>query len=337
MKYLALNKNSGVYRVDFGEFYCGIVDLTNPEAFNWYKNKIKTNIIDLGIKGWMADFGEYLPVDCILHNGKDAKVMHNEWPVLWAKCNYEAVEESNKLGEIFFFMRAGAHGSQHYATSLWTGDQSVNWELHDGIPSVIPASLSTGILGNPFTHSDIGGYTSLHGNIRTKELFERWLEMNVFTSYMRTHEGNRPDENFQFYQSEETLKLMARMTSIRVDLKPYIKELIKEGSELGYPVQRPIFMHYEEDEVLYDLQYEYLFGSDILVKPVLEADKTFQKVYLPDDTWIHMWTGREFTGKQIVKVECPVGYPPVFYRKESNYKNIFNLITDKYHYERRKI
>ena len=130
-EYLAKDVFGNPYKEDFGEFYCGIVDLTNPQAFNWYKNIIKKNIIDLGIKGWMADFGEYLPIDCVLYDGRDAKSVHNEWPVLWAKCNYKAVKESGKLGEVFYFMRAGAHGSQHYATSLWAGDQSVNWELHD--------------------------------------------------------------------------------------------------------------------------------------------------------------------------------------------------------------
>ncbi|MBI9009875.1 MAG: alpha-glucosidase [Tenericutes bacterium] len=335
--FLALTENAETYKVDFGEFNCGIVDLTNPKAFTWYKNIIKTNIIDLGIKGWMADFGEYLPVDCVLFNGKDAKVMHNEWPVLWAKCNYEAVKESGKLGEVFYFMRAGGHGSQHFATSLWNGDQSVNWEKFDGIPSVIPSSLSTGIIGNPYTHSDIGGYTSLHGNIRTKELFDRWLEMSVFTSYMRTHEGNRPSENFQYYQDEDTLKLMARMTSIRVDLKPYIKEVIKEGSELGYPVQRPYFMHYENDELARTLQYEYLFGSELLVKPIVEQGKDTQRVYLPDDEWVHLWSGQIFVGKQIIEIECPIGYPPVFYRKESRFKTLFESITNKYHKEGRKL
>ncbi len=328
--YLALNDKGDVYTEDFGEFNCGIVDLTNPDAFNWYKNKIKSNIIDLGVKGWMADFGEYLPIDCVLHNGVDAKLMHNEWPVLWAKCNYEAVKESNKLGQVFYFMRAGAHGSQHYATSLWNGDQSVNWELHDGIPSVIPSSLSTGIIGNPYTHSDIGGYTSLHGNVRTKELFDRWLEMSVFTSYMRTHEGNRPSENFQYYNNEDTLKLMARMTSIRVDLKPYIKHVIEEGSTKGYPVQRPIFMHYENDELSYYLQYEYLFGSDIYVKPVVEPGKTVQRVFLPEDQWIHFWTGKEYKEKGIYEIECEIGYPPVFYRKNSEFRELFESIQKKY-------
>lgn len=328
--FFALNSDNDVYLVDFGEFNCGIVDLTNPAAFEWYKGIITSNIIDLGVKGWMADFGEYLPVDCVLHNQVDAKLMHNEWPVLWAKCNYEAVKESGKLGEIFYFMRAGAHQSQHYATSLWTGDQSVNWELHDGIASVIPSALSSGIIGNPFTHSDIGGYTSLYGNIRTKELFDRWLEMSVFSSYMRTHEGNRPVENFQFYDDQDTLALMARMTSIRVDLKPYIVDLIQQGSSLGYPVQRPLFMHYEEDRAAYDIQYQYLFGTDILVKPVVNKGQVIQGVYLPSDQWIHFWTGTEYQGKQVVQVECPIGYPPVFYKKDSPYSSLFAMISKKY-------
>lgn len=324
--FLVLNQGNETYKEDFGEFYCGIVDLTNPNAFEWYKGIIKKNIIELGIRGWMADFGEYLPIDCKLHNGIDAVQMHNEWPVLWARCNYEAVKETNKLGQIFYFMRAGGYGSQTYATSLWAGDQSVNWEIHDGIPSVIPAALSTGIIGNPYTHSDIGGYTSLHGNIRTKELFDRWCEMNVFTSYMRTHEGNRPKENFQFYNDEDTMKHMARMTKIRVILKPYIKHLFHEASLLGFPVQRPLFFHYENDEKAYQLQYQYLFGRDMMVKPVVSEKQQTMTVYLPADDWVHVWTGQEYRGGSEVTVACPIGYPPVFYRKQSSFGYLFKMI-----------
>jgi alpha-glucosidase len=320
--YLVLNKDREPYIVDFGEFDCGIVDLTNSMAFEWYKTIIKNNLIALGIKGWMADFGEYLPIDCMLHNGVDPKLMHNEWPVLWARCNYEAVEETGNIGKIIYFMRAGGHGSQKYCLSLWAGDQSVNWERHDGIPSVIPACLSSGIIGNPYNHSDIGGYTSLFGNIRSKELFDRWCELSVFTAYMRSHEGNRPEQNFQFYDDEFTMKHLGKMTEIRVALKPYIIEMVKEASEKGYPLMRPIFFHYEEDTRAYDIQDSYLFGSDILVAPVLTPNTVKLKVYLPEDEWVHFWTGVIYRGGE-VEVHCPVGYPPVFYRKESKYESVF--------------
>ena len=56
----------------FGEFYCGVVDLTNPDAYEWFKDEvIKKHSLDIGIDGWMADFGEYLPTDDIrLYSGK---------------------------------------------------------------------------------------------------------------------------------------------------------------------------------------------------------------------------------------------------------------------------
>ena len=37
--FVVKNKTNLPYILDFGEFYCGIVDLSNPAAFNWYKGK----------------------------------------------------------------------------------------------------------------------------------------------------------------------------------------------------------------------------------------------------------------------------------------------------------
>ena len=73
---------------------------------------IKKNLLDLGIGGWMADFGEYVPVDAVFHNGKTGREMHNLLPVLFAKVNREAVEEAGKLNEVVFFMRAGFSGKR---------------------------------------------------------------------------------------------------------------------------------------------------------------------------------------------------------------------------------
>lgn len=59
----------------------------------------------------MADFGEYLPVDAVVADKTvGIENIHNKWPLLWARLNREAVEEAGKLGEIVFWMRAGAAG-----------------------------------------------------------------------------------------------------------------------------------------------------------------------------------------------------------------------------------
>ena len=146
--YLATKKDGSKYLVDFGEFYCGVVDFTNPDACTWYKQIIKREMIDFGLDGWMADFGEYLPTDCALANGVSAEIEHNNWPYRWARINHEAIEEAGKTDEILFFMRAGFTGTARYCHSLWAGDQCVNWNIDDGMPSVINAALSSGLLGN---------------------------------------------------------------------------------------------------------------------------------------------------------------------------------------------
>ncbi|MGI6055336.1 MAG: alpha-glucosidase [Clostridium sp.] len=319
------------YLVDFGEFDCGVVDFTNPEAYEWFKNEvIKKHTLDIGIDGWMADFGEYLPTDdLVLHNGKSTMIEHNHWPALWAKCNYDAVKESGKLGQVVYFMRAGATGSQKYCTLLWAGDQSVDFSRHDGLCTVICAALSAGMSGCGLTHSDIGGYTSLFGNVRTKEVFLRWAEMAAFTPFMRTHEGNRPDECFQYYEDEDCMNRLARLVDVYTMLAPYMKTLVAENAAKGIPVQRPLFLHNEEDAACYDIQFEYLLGPDMLVAPVYLADQTQWEVYLPEGQWIHLWTGAEY-GKGTHTVSAELGDTPVFYKKDSEYAPLFEEIRKKH-------
>ena len=231
---LAKDKEGGDYLVDFGEFYGGVVDFTNPRACAWFSQRlIGKEMIDGGLDGWMADFGEYLPIDVVLSDGSDPMLMHNAWPTLWAKVNADAVQAAGRTGDIVFFMRAGYTGVQAHCPMLWGGDQSVDFSRHDGLQTVICAALSSGLLGNAYHHSDIGGYTSLFGNRRTPELFQRWAEMAAFTPMMRTHEGNRPAENFQFWQDEAVLSHLAKMSKVFVALAPYVRKLSDEALLLG--------------------------------------------------------------------------------------------------------
>ncbi len=326
--YLAKDKDGKDYMVDFGEFDGGVLDLTNPEACTWFKDAIiKSNLIKLGIKGWMADFGEYLPTDCYLKNGVSAHIMHNLWPALWAKCNYEALEESGTLGQILFFMRAGYSTSQKYAVMLWAGDQNVDFSMDDGLASVIPAALSLAMCGCGLHHSDVGGYTTLYGMKRTKELLLRWCDFNAFTVMMRTHEGNRPSDNRQFDSDKETMAHFARMVNIHVALKPYLKEAVAANCQSGLPVMRPLFLHYENDQRTYSLAYEYLLGRDLLVAPVYKEGASKWELYLPKDEWINLWTGEECQGGDIT-VDAPIGRIPVFYRKSSPYAKLFASLKD---------
>jgi len=318
-----------VYLVDFGEFDCGVLDFTREETREWFAERILgREMLDIGISGWMADFGEYLPTDVRLSDGSNPMEAHNNWPVLWAEVNAHAVAKRGKTGDAVFFMRAGFSGVQAHCPLLWAGDQSVDFSRHDGIGTVITAALSAGLVGNAYSHSDCGGYTSLLGNIRTEELMQRWCELAAFAPVMRSHEGNRPDENLQYDSTPELLGCFARWSRVHAHLAPYVRTLCREAASSGLPLQRPIFLHYPEDAGLFAVQDQYLYGADLLVAPVIEAGATSRRVSLPGDrAWRHAWTGMDFA-PGTHEIAAPIGQPPVFYNSDSAHATLFSGLKE---------
>ena len=313
-----------VYLVDFGEFDCGVLDFTREETREWFaEHVLGRELLDIGIAGWMADFGEYLPTDVRLADGSDPMEAHNRWPVLWAEVNARALESRGKTGEAVFFMRAGFSGVQAHCPLLWAGDQSVDFTRHDGIGTVVTAALSAGLVGNAYSHSDCGGYTSLLGNVRSEELMQRWCELAAFAPVMRSHEGNRPDDNLQYDSTPELLACFARWSRVHARLAPYVRALCREAAATGLPLQRALFLHYPEDPSLFAVQDQFLYGADLLVAPVIEEGVVSRQVTIPGkEIWRHVWTEEDFA-PGVHEVAAPVGQPPAFYRPDSDHAALF--------------
>ncbi|MEJ2252418.1 MAG: alpha-glucosidase, partial [Candidatus Lokiarchaeota archaeon] len=323
--YLLKDKSGTPITIRSSDFLVGIVDFSNRDATQWFKNIIKNEMIKIGLDGWMTDYGEYCVTNASIELDLEGANFHNYYPVLYAKSVYEVLKETNTLSELFVFHRTGYNESIPYMMSYWAGDQLVNWDKELGLPSVIPCGLSIGLGGVGNYHFDIGGFTTYREFKREKETFIRWVELGAFSLIMRTHEGNMPSKNWQFDSDEETLHHLSKMVKIHVILKPYIKSLEEEYQELGIPPMRPCFLHYEQDQTLNNLKFQYLFGRDLLVAPVIKPDKQTWKVYLPEDDWIHIWTEKEYKSGWL-EIESPLGEPPVFYRKESLFRNIFRSV-----------
>ncbi len=324
--YLALKLDADEpYLVDFGEFDCGIVDFTNPAAADWFADRvIGREMLDFGLSGWMADFGEYLPTDVRLFDGTDGMLAHNAWPTIWAEVNARAIASRGKTGDALFFMRAGFSGVGAYCPLLWAGDQSVDFTRHDGIGTVIRGALSSGLVGNAYHHSDLGGYTSLYDNVRTAELLMRWSELSAFSPVMRSHEGNRPDTNLQLDGDAEVLAHFVAMTKVHAALAPYVADLCREAAATGLPLQRPLFLDYEDDAGCWGVETQFAYGRDLIVAPVIEAGAARWRAYLPAGAeWRHVWSGETFAGGETVEVAAPIGQPPVFYRTDSAHAALF--------------
>jgi alpha-glucosidase len=283
---------------------------------------MKKNMLGIGLSGWMHDYGEYLPTDAILDSNISGEEYHNYYPLEFAKIVYEAATEEKILDHVFVFNRSGFSHASKYMMCYFSGDQLLDWNEVNGIPVVIPCGISVGLCGIGYYCYDIGGYTTFGPYKRTKEMFMRGAEMAVFSMIMRTHEGNRPYDNWQHDSDDETLEHLTKMIRIHVHLKPYLKELAKEYHEKGIPPMRACFLHYENDPNLHKIKYEYLFGRDLLVAPVVKPQTFVWNVYFPDDTWIHLWSGKEYK-KGWAEVSALIGKPPAFYRKGSNFSKLF--------------
>ena len=322
--YCVKNDRGEDYMVTITTFPAAMLDLTNPECRSWIKKVIIRNMIGAGLSGWMADFGEYIPTDAVFHDGSDGLTYHNRYAAEWARVNREAVEEAGREDDVVFFMRAGYTGSTASASMFWNGDQLVNWSRHQGFPTVIPGTLSMGFTGAGYVHSDLGGYTTVYWLKRSRELLQRWAEQAAFTQTMRSHEGNRPQVGTQLFEDPEVLSHLAKFSSVFAALKPYHRALSEEYQETGVPPVRHPWIHYPAGEALHEArhQYQYMYGPDLFVAPVVKKGADIRDLHLPEDDWIHLWSGTAYPGGRH-RVAAPVGEPAVFYRSGSDWRELF--------------
>ena len=319
--YLVKKADGSPYLILNTSFSAGLLDLTNPEAWNWMKDVIKKEVIARGSSGWMADFGEGFPMDGVTHAKVDPVQHHNAYPELWAQLNREAIAEAGVGDTATFFSRSGYTRSPAHSTLFWLGDQLVTWDAHDGLKTAVTGLLSSGISGYAFNHSDIGGYTTITSPIknyhRSKELFQRWTEVAAFNTVFRTHQGNRPDDNWQFNSDAETLAHFSRMAQVYACWEPYRRTLITEAATQGWPVVRHPYLHYPQEAAFRSMDSaQFMVGADFMVAPVRDPGVTSVTVTLPAGEWVALWSGKVVAAGQH-QVGAPLGQPPVFYRAGS--------------------
>ncbi len=350
--YLVKDEQGEPYQIDITDFAAGLVDITNPSAFNWLKTIIKQQVRGNGFSGWMADFGEALPVQAQLASGDDGLDFHNLFAQEWARLNAEVVKELGLQGEAVFFMRAGFSQSPAYASLFWLGDQNTSWSHHDGLQSAIIGLLNSGISGQSLNHSDIGGYTSIRRDIpeaaawllpsdltlnyassdgdestqmalyRQQNLLMRWAEMAAFTAVFRTHEGLTPDINAQVYDTPELRQHFSHNAKLYQALGGYRRQLMTEAEHKGWPLVRHPLLHYPQYRFFSDMPHDdlqFMLGEDIMVAPMLtpKNQSAHRNVFLPEGQWLDLTQGTRIEvghkGKNL-RISPTMGLAPAYIR-----------------------
>ena len=309
-------------------------DPTNPEARDYVWQKAKKNYYDKGVKIFWLDEAEpeytvYSFENYRYHLGPDVQV-GNIYPAMYAKNFYDGMTAEGQEN-VINLLRCAWAGSQRYGALVWSGDIKSSF---DSMKNQLAAGLNMGIAGIPWWTTDIGGFFGANiGDPAFHELLIRWFQYGCFCPVMRMH-GYRwplqpqygttggatcvsgaPNEVWSF--GPEVEKILSKYLFLREGMKPYITGLMEQAHEKGTPVMRPLFYDFPEDQKAWEVEDQYLFGPDVLVKPVTEAGCRSVSVYLPAGAdWTNAWTGQRFQGGQTVTVDAPLEQIPLFTKNE---------------------
>ena len=291
-------------RLSVSRHRAGIIDFTSTEACEWWQQKHES-LVEQGIDGFWTDFGEYLPEDAILSNGKSGRSMRNVYPHLYQKTVFESIENSDRDIEPFIWARSGYSGSQSFPAH-WGGDCSCTF---DSMTSSLKGGLSLMLSGYAFWSHDIGGFSGTP----TPELYIRWAQFGLLSSHARYH-GKSEREPWEF--GEESERIFREFAQLRYELLPYLHTYSAVAAETGIPLMRPLLLEYEDDPQVYDIDTSYLLGPDLLVVPVMNEGGSVE-FYLPEGDWKDWWTDKWYEGGQWYRQDCDLDEIPLFVSGDS--------------------
>jgi len=314
--FLPLTPEGEPYEFSIVDRRGSVVDLSNPEAFDWAKGYM-TAAAQMGHDGWMCDFAEWMPFDAQVHSGSGQE-LHNRYPLLWQQANMEALNEVHGEGNGLCFNRSGWAGTQAIAPVTWGGDQETSFARDDGIATAREIGVGLGLSGIGRYGSDIAGFSSVWGDPSTRELYWRWVEMAAFEPVMRTHDGLAAEANWAWQRDFGTREHFTRYARWHMRLLPYLQVLDREFMEQGLPMMRhAILVESEPSAELRDAPDQHFLGDDLLVAPVLEEGADSRSVVLPPGTWHALLTAGAWnagSSGRTISVSAPLGSIPVFAR-----------------------
>ncbi len=305
-----------------GRVWPGIVaypDFTKPESRTWWADNHAV-LFNAGVRGIWNDMNEPSNFatdtgtldETAIHGepGEEAEhaYVHNAYGNLMSQATSEAFARLLPGTRPFVISRAGCGGIQRNAC-VWTGDNSSWWEhLLMAIPMCCNMSLS----GVSFVGADVGGFL---GNAHP-ELVTRWTQFGAFAPLFRNHSMIRSTPQEPYALGEPYTSICREYIKLRYRLLPYLYTLMRQCSQDGTPVMRPMVYDFPDDPAVHTMYDQFMLGPDIMVAPVYMQGAVNRAVYFPRGRWAGL------TNRQIVEsagehrlIPCPLNEIPVYLRE----------------------
>ncbi|CAL1285603.1 unnamed protein product [Larinioides sclopetarius] len=263
----------------------GYLDFLSQEVRDWWASKFALDQYQgstLALYTW-NDMNEpsvfngpevTMERDCRHVGGWEHRDVHNIYGMLMVMSTYKGhVMRSNGAQRPFILTRSAFAGSQRFG-AIWTGDNIAEW---DHLQMSVPMVLSLSLCGMSHSGADIGGFF----RNPSPELNMRWYQAAAFQPFFRAHSHHETRRREPWLFDENYKNLIREAIRIRYSFLPYWYTLFYENELTGIPPMRPIWMEFPTERATFDLSDEYMLGSALLVRPVMQADTVSINMYFP--------------------------------------------------------
>lgn len=330
-----------------------VYDAYSSDARDIYWNHL-TRLNDMKIDGWWMDSTEPdrnefkdSDMEAPTAMGSYRKVI-NAYPLMTVGGVYDHQRAVTSDKRVLILTRSAFAGQQRYGANTWSGDTRTSWQT---LRNQIPAGLNFAMTGNPNYNSDLGGFfadnynegymdATAPKNPLFQELYVRWIQYGVFSPMMRSHGTEVPREIYYYGKpGEPTYDALVNAVKLRYSLLPYIYSTAWQVTNNNGTFQRALAMDFKNDSKVWDIADEFMFGSELLIAPVVKAQYTVENatkwsrsglssvnfkdekkysLYLPAGTkWYDFNSGKIFDGGQEISYSTTLNTIPIFVRAGS--------------------
>ncbi|WP_181348111.1 TIM-barrel domain-containing protein [Thalassobacillus sp. CUG 92003] len=310
--YVVKHEDGRPYRIPENWFTKSLImDFSHGSGRKWWFGK-RQYLLDIGVDGFKTDGGEFVfGKNLQFANGQTGSEMRNQYPNDYIQAYYDFAQQNDGIT----FSRAGYTGAQNFPAH-WAGDERSTFAA---FKRSLVAGLNAGLAGIVFWGWDLAGF---NGEIPSAELFMRSSSMAAFCPIMQYHAESKAEFNQDRTPwniasrtgDERVIEVYRFYANVRMNLMPYLYQESEKACRDGEPLMRALMLDYPEDERVAGMYDEYLFGESLLVAPVIEEDHIERQVYLPEGTWVNLWTEELHEGPAYITCKAEVEEIPVFIR-----------------------
>ena len=156
--------------------------------------------------------------------------------------------------------------------------------------------MSLGVSGIIHSGADVPGFLGFPDD----DLFVQFYQLGIFFPFFRAHTDKRNPMREPWLQSPRVQNVIRKSIHQRYEYIHYLYNLFFEASIHGTPIVRPMWYEFPQDVHTFDLDFQFMFGSNILVAPKIGQPRPHMaslggtspvEVYLPpNEEWYDFYS-----------------------------------------------